>query len=53
MKELLFLLFPSGSDEKWLADSMECYGYLRNVQDLSSDGKQSMNGDFEHYSKDQ
>ena len=25
-------------DEKWLADSMECYGYLRNVQDLPSDG---------------
>ena len=25
-------------DEKW-ADSMECYCYLRNIQDLSSDGK--------------
>ena len=23
----------------WWADSMECYTYLRNVQDLLSDGK--------------
>ena len=26
-------------DEKWWADSMECYCYLRNIQDLLSDGK--------------
>ena len=26
------VLLQSGLDEKWLADSMECYCYLRNVQ---------------------
>ena len=29
----------SGLDEKWLSDSVECYCYLRNVQDLMADGK--------------
>ena len=29
----------SGLDEKWWADSMECHTYLRNIQDLLSDGK--------------
>ena len=29
----------SGLDEKWWADSMACYCYLRNIQDLLSDGK--------------
>ena len=29
----------SGLDEKWSADSMECYCYLRNIEDLLSDGK--------------
>ena len=33
------VLLQSGSDEKWWAVSMECYGYLRNVQDLLADGK--------------
>ena len=33
------VLFQSGLDEKWWADSMECYCYLPNVQDLLSDGK--------------
>ena len=28
------VLLQSGLDEKWWADSMECYCYLRNVQDL-------------------
>ena len=28
------VLLQSGLDEKWLADSMECFSYLRNVQDL-------------------
>ena len=28
------VLLRSGLDEKWWADSMECYCYLRNVQDL-------------------
>ena len=33
------VLLQSGLDEKWWADSMECYTYLRNIQDLLSDGK--------------
>ena len=33
----VFLL--SGLDNEWWADSMECHTYLRNIQDLSSDGK--------------
>ena len=33
------VLLQSGLDENWWADSMECYTYLRNVQDLSPDGK--------------
>ena len=32
------VLLQSGLDEKWWA-AMECYTYLRNVQDLLSDGK--------------
>ena len=33
------VLLQSGLNENCLADSMECYTYLRNVQDLSSDGR--------------
>ena len=33
------VLLQPGLDEKRWADSMECYTYLRNVQDLLSDGK--------------
>ena len=33
------VLLQSGLDEKWWADSMECKTYLRNIQDLLSDGK--------------
>ena len=33
------VLLQSGLDEKWCADSMECYTYLRNIQDLLSDGR--------------
>ena len=33
------VLLQSGLDEKWWADSMECYTYLRNVQDILFDGK--------------
>ena len=33
------VLLQSGLDVKWLADSMECYTYLRNDQDILSDGK--------------
>ena len=33
------VLLQSGLDENWWADSMECNTYLRNIQDLLSDGK--------------
>ena len=33
------VLLQSRLDENWWADSMECYTYLRNIQDLLSDGK--------------
>ena len=33
------VLLQSGLDEKWWADSIECFSYLRNIQDLLSDGK--------------
>ena len=33
------VLLQSGLNENWWADSMECYCYLRNIQDLLSDGK--------------
>ena len=33
------VLLQSDLDENWWADSMEWYTYLRNVQDLLSDGK--------------
>ena len=33
------VLLQSGLDEKWWADSMECFSYLRNIQDLLSDKK--------------
>ena len=33
------VLLQSGLDENWSADCMECETYLRNVQDLLSDGK--------------
>ena len=32
------ILLQSGLDEKWWSDSMACYCYLRNMQDLLSDG---------------
>ena len=33
------VLLPSGLDAKWWAGFMECYCYLRNIQDLLSGGK--------------
>ena len=33
------VLLQSGLDENWWADSMECYCYLRNIQNLLSDWK--------------
>ena len=37
------VLLQSGLNEKWWSDSMRCYTYLRNVQDLLSDGKTPYN----------
>ena len=40
MKEVTSaVLLQSGSDENWWADSMECHTYLRNIQDILSDGR--------------
>ena len=36
------VLVQSGLDEKWWADSMECYCYLRNVQEFLSEGHHFM-----------
>ena len=47
------VLLPSGLDNEWLADSMECYCYLRNIQDLFSDGKTPMKGGSEYQLTDQ
>ena len=33
------VLLQSDLNKKWWAYSMECYTYLRNIQDLLSDGK--------------
>ena len=33
------VLLQSGLDENWWADSVECYCFLQNIQDLLSDGK--------------
>ena len=33
------VLLQSGLDRKWCADSVECYCYLRNVQDVLANGK--------------
>ena len=33
------VLLQSGLNEKRWADSMECFTYLRNIQDILSDGK--------------
>ena len=36
------VLLQSGLNESWWADSIECYTYLRNIQDLFSDGRRPM-----------
>ena len=41
------VLLQSGLNEKWCADSMECYTFLRNIQHLSSDGKTPYERRFE------
>ena len=33
------VVLQSGLNESWWEDSMECFSYLRNVQDLLCDGK--------------
>ena len=33
------MLLQSGLGNEWWADSMECFCYLRNIQDFLSDGK--------------
>ena len=33
------VVLQSGLDSEWWADSMDCYCYRRNIQDLLSDGK--------------
>ena len=38
-EETSAVLLQRGLDEEWRADSMECHCYLRNSQDLLSDGK--------------
>ena len=38
-EETSAVLLQCGLDDKWWSDSMECYCYLRNVQDLLTDGK--------------
>ena len=46
------VLLQSGLDEKWWADSMECYCYLRDETPHRT-GKHLTNGDLENHSKDQ
>ena len=38
-EETSAVLLQSGSDDKWWSDSMECNCYLRDVEDLLTDGK--------------
>ena len=38
-EETSAVCLQSGLDKEWWADSMECRCYLRNIQDLLSDGK--------------
>ena len=47
------LLLQSGLAIEWWTDSMECYCYLRNIQDLLSDGKHHMKGGSEYHLTDQ
>ena len=47
------VLLQSGLDEKWWADSMECYANLRNIQDLLSDVENSIRKAFWNLLKDQ
>ena len=46
------VLLQSGLNESWWADSMECYTYLRNVTDVSSDGRRPMKDVLGNHLKD-
>ena len=46
------VLSQSGLNENWWSDSMECYTYLRNIQDLLSDGKNHMRDALGNHLKD-
>ena len=45
-EEISAVLLQSGLGEKWSADSMECHCYLRNIEDLLSDGNTVYEGRF-------
>ena len=48
------VLLQSGLDERWWSDSMDCFCYLRNVQDPLADGKKlRMKDALENHSKGQ
>ena len=47
------VLLQSGLDENWLADSVECFTYLRNIQDLLSVGKLHARDVLGNHLKDQ
>ena len=46
------VLLQSGLDGNGGADSLECYCYLRNVEDLVTDWKNRVKGDLENHLKD-
>ena len=47
------VLLQSKLNENWWADSMECYTYLRNIQDLLSDGRHHTKDVLGNHLKDQ
>ena len=47
------VLLRSGLGKEWWADTMECYCYLRNMQDKLSDGKHLLKGGSDCPSTDQ
>ena len=52
-EETSAVLLQSSLHKEWLADSRECYCYLRNIQDLLSDGKPPMKDGSEYPLTDQ
>ena len=53
IQERTSVLLFSGMNEKWWADSMECFSDQRNVQDLMADGKHRVKSDLDTNLKDQ